>query len=226
MRILLMLLSFLMAKAGTLQGQDKKVVQFINDIYHDIVPRMYKYYYLLDTGNATYAKSSLVLYEVFSNITKLDSNFTKEIIDKFCSPDTPILWSSYHLKDAIIVPNNRADSMFANWRTIQMIDHRFYEKNKDSLKNAKAWNEIYAPVNFRWGKKKKMQIMDAYGDSLDRSIPIERDNYFCFSRPVFTNNDKYAMIWYSKGEHDYCLFIYRKEENGKWKILSKIFCSC
>jgi hypothetical protein len=223
MRSLFILFPLLMISVGTMQAQDRKVEQFINDIYHDIVPVSHKYYYLLDTGHATHARASLVAHKAFPYVTKLDSNFTKEIIDKFNSPDTPILWSSYLFKDAVIIPNNQADSMFDNGRSIELIDYRFYEKNKDSLKKTKPWSEIYAPVNFKWSKKKKMQVLDAYADSLDQSIPAERHSYFRFSRPVFTNDDKYAMIWYGEGEHNYCLFIYRSDENGQWKFYQRFF---
>jgi hypothetical protein len=226
MRVFLLLLSLMVTAAQTLTAQENRTVQFINAIYHNIVPATCKYYYLLDTGSATYAKSALIAFNAFPYVTKLDSNFTIDIVEKFNTPDTSILWSSYHLKNAITVANNQADSMFSNERSIEMIDYRFYEKHKDSLKKTKAFNEGYAPVDFKWSKKRKLLVVAAYGDSLDQSIPEERLEYFRLSRPVFTDDDRYAMIWYGAGEHNYCLYIYRKEKNGEWKILTKIFCIC
>jgi hypothetical protein len=219
---------FLLIVAPDTWAQHKQVEQFINEIaFRDIIPAGHSYYYLLDTGNGIDPARSLEVFKALPYVQKKDSAFTAEVLEQFPVYDTNIIsWSAYNLERCRVIPNHTGDSICANWRTVGMVKPKFYAKHKDSLKQAAAYNHIDAPVSRWWRKKRRMAVIAAYGDSLDLSIPIERKDYFRFSRPSFTRNGRYAMIWYGAGEHNYCLYIYRKEENGEWKMLTYIFCIC
>lgn len=217
----LKILFLLVVASPIIRAQDKRVAQFINATYHDIVPEGLRSYYLLDTAEATNPGPWLRNPEILPYITEKDPAVTLSIIERFNSPDAAIRWSEYNLQDAIVLPNHLADSISSNDRQIKLVDYRFYEKHKDSLIASTPYNEIYAPVNFKWIKKEQMRILRDYGDSLEKRIPAERRTWFRFSRPVFTDDDQYAMIWYGdKGVE--CLYIYRKEK--QWKRLAKVMC--
>lgn len=202
-------------------AQERETTSLIQIIYKDIVPKDFKYFYLEDTAYAKKLHEIITEHKnVLEYLIEIDSSFTGKTADDYIIDNNSILWSSYKLTNAVTIPNSSFDSIYNNTRIIMAVDDKFYAKHQDSFKKAAPWNEIFAPVNNKLSKKKKMQRLSDYGDSLDLSIPKERTLCFHFSKPEFTKDYKYAIFDSGNGDSN-TVYIYRYQDST-WKQLCPI----
>jgi hypothetical protein len=202
-------------------AQDQRTANFIKDIYHDIVPVDYRCYYLLDTAYTCALQEFVFQQNTLQYILEIDSNFSGKRNEDYVQTDSISTWDLYNLDKAITIPNNFADSMFANERIVGGVDPKTYKEHIDSFKTAASWNEIYAPLKRKWSKKRRMKIVDVYSDSLELSIPKERNKCFNFSKPIFTKDYKYAIVELGNRDSN-VVYIYKHEPIG-WRQLCGLF---
>lgn len=205
------------------QGQDTRVSRFIDDVYTDIVPPGYRYYYLADTScssvdiAAFFEDPKTVAY-----VARHDATFATLTRDSFIAEDKKVSWKTYSLSKAVVLPRTDLLTMVhAGNRIIALVDERVYRKHKDSLDRVRAYNEIFVPVNFSWSKKKIRAIMNRYADTLEAMIPPEKEYHFTFSKPVFSRDHQYALAYLGNND-SICLNVY-KYRQGRWKKIATTF---
>lgn len=198
-----------------------KQKQFIEQVYTDLVPANYRYYYLEDTGYAVNIDLFFEDKHTMKYLVRQYPEFAGMSSVDFIKEDSLMVWHTIMPQKARVIPNTAMADTVSKARVIGFIDRKFYEQHKDSILRTRPYNEMHVPVNPPYSRRFKKRLLDQYADSLEAAIPPERTNYYRFGKPVFSKDDRYAIV--ELGNRDsVSICIYHKVQD-RWKLLIKTF---
>jgi hypothetical protein len=183
-------------------GQKSDIENLINQIAKDEVPESFKYYFLVPKSiELEKINDSLQNYEI-RELKMADKDFPKNFIYKH--PKKEIIdWRQYNLHKA----NYVSDEYNYNYRLsppqtkkIKFVKYNINQKKYDSLIDNKAPYTLIIKKKWFWNKKsiwnnkKKLNAEFVKNWKMDDKKNPEETVYFHFSKPIFSEDNKYALV--------------------------------
>ncbi len=203
------------------KAQDTLFTKFVNSVYNEVVDTNSTYYYLLNIGkNPQFDTYDLIDLKAIIDNSK---NETRDIpfqdfIDLIKADTTKVNWCKLNLEKAKCVDKDHGPKYSYMLRVLNYIPYN----SKDSI-ILDLENKGIIPVLLKPGmSKKQMKAQEKLALAKYQSKPIDEKQFYSFSKPIFSKNNKYVLIELNKSESG-CLFIF-KFSAGKWKRLLEFRC--
>lgn len=193
--------------------QKSETENLVNIFYQEFVPTNFQYYNLLDksfTPDFDIDNLNEAIEE--ANLQKEISLFKKE---DFLIPNSGLNWNYYHLEKVRVSDYDNIPKFKSSFREYQLIDRRISKKKFDSIIANKKYNQIIIKGNTNWSnEKKRKKFEEEYNRQLN-NIKKEDQDYFSISTPIFSVDNKFAVIYYEDCCHRFG-YLYRFS-NNQWK---------
>lgn len=201
-------------------GQSQKINELINQAYPEIVPSNFKYFNLIDSSNILRLdKYSLDTFNIeIRDFLKNNPDFSMpEFIEK-SKVARKINWRDYSIKKSRIYSYDSIPKFESGfWRTIT-VPYNTSKKIFDSLEKKKEFDEIVIRVKANWNDDKIWEVATKKRKQDEMQIRKEDRRYFSFSTPLFSDDNKYAIIQLNKTSQGHCC-IYKFQNNQWIKVL-------
>jgi len=220
------LLIFAIISTLNLFRQHSDIDKLINQIAKEEIPKNFKYYYLVRSSLEHSKINDSIQNIKLQDLKKFDESFPKSLIYKECNEK--IDWKNYELKNVRYV-----SAEFVNptspprSKKIRFVKFNIKSNKYDSLVENKEPHTLIVKKKWIWNKNKiwenkkfNEELVKAW--KIDKEVNIEESIFFRFSKPIFSESKKYAIVsvWKNgscKGNGFTALY---RNENGTWeKIL-------
>lgn len=207
-----------------ISGQTKETENLINQIANDLVPDNFDYYYINPVSLKERINDSLQYFHLLK-LKLVDKEFP---IDLAYTPyHETTNWKEYNLKN-VKFPSDEYHNKSSppNSLEVKFIRYNIPEKTYDSLVAIKTPHTLLVKKKWYWNKNKiwtnnnfRTELYKAW--EKDKKINIEEKVYFNFSKPLFSNDKKYARVSVEviKRCNGYGFTAIYAMIKGKWKNL-------
>lgn len=206
----------------SLFGQKSAIENLINQVATDEVPENFGYYFLISKSlEQPKIYDSLQKHQIRELIIPgndfpidLIYNQSKETID----------WKNYNLKNVKYPEENIYVTSPPIDKDIQFVKYNIDPNKFDSLFKNKKPHTLLVKKKWIWNKKRVWTNKKFYNElvkaeKMDDMQKLEEKVYFQFSKPIFSEDNKYARVSIFKNRRkngDGFTALY-KNENGIWK---------
>lgn len=198
-------------------GQKFEIEGLINRIATKEVPANFEYYFLVSESlEQPKIYDSLKNYQI-RELRIFDKNFPLYLIHKHTKEVTD--WKKYDLKNAKYVFDeyNYQTTSPPMSKTVQFVNYTIDKSEYDSLiKNKKPYT-LVIKKKWLWSKKRvRKEIVKAW--KKDEKQNLEEKIYFQFSKPIFSEDKKYAKVSVFRNRRckGYGFTALYKNDNGSW----------
>ena len=206
-------------------GQNSDIEDFINQVAKIEIPENYEYYYLIPKSlEKSVIHDSLQNYQI-RELKISDKDFPTNIIYKELVET--IDWKKYTLQNVRYVSSEYKNpiSPLEN-KNVQFVEYKIEPKVYDSLVRNNEENSLLVKKKWFWNKSRIWKNKKFYKElvtasNIDYKINYEKKIFFQFSKPLFSEDKKYARITICKNrsfDGEGFTAIYRND-NGIWKKL-------
>jgi len=203
-------------------GQNSDIENFINQVAKIEVPENYEYYYLIPKSlEKSVIHDSLQNYQI-RELKISDKDFPTNIIYKELVET--IDWKNYNLQNVRYVSSEYKNpiSPLEN-KNVQFVEYKIEAKVYDSLVRNNEENSLLVKKKWFWNKSRIWKNKKFYKElvtasNIDYKINYEKEIFFQFSKPLFSEDKKYARITICKNRSfngNGFTAIY-KNDNGIW----------
>ncbi|WP_420553635.1 hypothetical protein [Tenacibaculum aiptasiae] len=211
-------------------GQKSDIENLINQIVKDEVPENFKYFFLVSKSIEQQKIHEIRLNHEIRKLKLANKNFPNDFIYTQAEKDT-INWEDYNLNKVKYVSSKKNYIRYLSppqTKKIRFVKYRIDQKKFDSLINNKEPYTLIVKKKWLWNKKRIWHNKKFYDNfvkswNMDDKNNPEETVYFHFSKPMFSNNKKYALISIIKMRRcDGIKFtsLY-KNNNGVWKKIKE-----
>lgn len=210
-------LSILLCCSAFCFGQNDRIEQLINEVSEAVVPKDFNYFNLVDSSFAidmkhlTFFNSRLKTFVENNPEFKLSASNGSDTIN----------WRNYKITRAHIYAYDDIPKFATHSRTVHLIPFNTPKAEVDSLNRNKKYNEVFVPVKKRWSESRIEKEVEKKWDERNMNTIQENKTYFIFSTPVFSPDNKYAIIQIIRGGENSITYVFKQEDN-KWILLSDI----
>ncbi len=207
-------------------GQKTEIESLINQISKVEVPENFEYYFLVSKSlEQEKVDDSLQNYQI-RELKMVDEEFSENFINK--QPKKEIVyWKNYNLNKAKLVPNeyNYNHSLSPpQTKKIKFVKYNIDEKEYDSIVENKEPYTLIIKKKWLWNKKRIWNNTKVYAEFIENWKMDDKNNpeetvYYHFSKPVFSQNKRYALVTIFKRRRcngNGFTALYRND-NGIWK---------
>jgi hypothetical protein len=220
---LLIILIFL---SLNLFGQKSDIENLINQIAKDEVPDKFKYYFLVSKSiEQKKINDSLDNYE-FRDLKVSDNNFLKNFINIQPKNET-IDWINFNLNKVKFVSNENYYTLTLSppkTKKVKFVKNNIDQKKYENLIKNKEPYTLILKKKWLWNKKRIWKNKKFYNDFLENWKTDDINNpeemiYYHFSKPIFSENNKYALVtvFIQKSCNGRGFTALYKNVNGIWK---------
>lgn len=210
----------------TLFGQQSDIEDLINQIAKEEMPKNFKYYYLVQNSLEHSKINDSIQNTQLLDLKKFDESFPKSLLYK--EYNEKIDWKNYELKNVRYVSNEFVNPTSPpRSKKISFVKYNIKSNEYDSLVENKEPYTLIVKKKWIWNKNKIWENKKFYKElvkawKIDKEANNEENIFFRFSKPIFSESKKYAIVsvWKDgscKGNGFTALY---RNENGIWeKIL-------
>jgi hypothetical protein len=207
-------------------GQKSDIEDLINQIAENEVPENFEYYFLVPRSfEQEKINDSLQNYQV-RELKMVDKDFPEKFIYTQQKKDT-IDWRNYDLEKVNYVSNEYNYNHTLSppqTKKIKFVKYNIDNNKYDSIVDNKEPYTLIVKKKWLWNKKRIWNDKKLYDNFVQNWTIDDKNNpeetvYFHFSKPIFSENKKYALVSiFKKRRCDGIGFtsLYRNE-NGTWK---------
>lgn len=209
-------------------GQNSDIENLINQVAKDEIPENFKYYFLVPKSiEQEKINDSIQNYQI-RELKIVDKNFKEDFVYTEPKNDT-IDWRNFKLNKVKYVSDEVYYTQILSppqTKKVKFVRYNIDNKVYDSLVENKEPYTLIIKKKWLWSKKKIWNDKKLYADfvenwKLDDENNPEETVYYHFSKPVFSKNKKYALVFVFEKRR--CVGngftgLYRND-NGTWKKL-------
>jgi len=182
-------------------GQKSEIEELINQIAKHEVPENFDYYFLVPKSlEQEKIDDSLQNYQI-RELKLVDEDFPKDFIYTEPKNDT-IDWRKYSLNKANYVSDEYNYSYTLSppkTKKIKFVKYNIDQNKYDSLIENKEPYTLILKKKWLWNKKRIWNNKNRYADfvknwKIDDQTNPEETVYFHFSKPIFSEDNKYALV--------------------------------
>lgn len=201
-------------------GQKSEIEELINQIAKHEIPENFEYYFLV-SKSLEHPKiyDSIQNYQI-RELRISDKDFPLNLIYKQSEETTD--WKEYDLKNSKYVINeyNYQTTSPPSSKNVQFVKYNINQIKYDNLIKNKKPNTLIVKKKWLWSKKRIWdEIVKVW--KKDEKENLEEKMYFQFSKPIFSENKKYARVSIFKNRR--CngngITALYKNDNGIWRKL-------
>ncbi|MEO1033825.1 MAG: hypothetical protein AAFX55_20755 [Bacteroidota bacterium] len=224
-------LSFILLLISSLSfGQKTDIQELINQVAKAEVPENFKYYYLVPKS-----LEQEIIYESLQNyqireLKMVDEDFSETFIHTQPKKET-VNWKNYNLNKSKLVSdahnyNNRLSP--PQTKKIKFVKYNIDEKEYDSIVENKEPYTLIIKKKWYWNKNRIWKNKRLYAEFIENWKMDDKNNpeetmYYHFSKPIFSENKRYALLSFFKQRRcngNGFTGLYRNDK-GIWKKITE-----
>lgn len=207
-------------------GQKSDIENLINQVANSEIPENFEYYFLVPKSlEQEKIDDSLQNYQI-RELKMVDKDFTENFI--YAQPQNETVnWKNYNLNEAKLVSDDYNYNHILSppqTKKIKFVKYNIDQKKYDSLIENKEPFTLILKKKWFWSKNRIWSNKKLYSDFVDSWEMDDKNNpeetvYFHFSKPIFSENKKYAILSVFKKRRcngNGFTGLYRND-NGIWK---------
>jgi hypothetical protein len=195
-------------------AQNKDVEILINQVYQQIAPSSFEYYYLIDSSFRTGFDEYSLDKEELKDLLKNNPDFPYDNFILKSKNAVLLSWRNYNLEKARICSYADAPMFFSQIRLNRLVPFNTSKQVLDSMEKQKKHFELIVPVKTSWSDKRINKEIDKAWIKYFNSKKPEERLYFRFSTPIFSDNGLWAIVTLNQSDRG-ATHIFKKVE-GKW----------
>ncbi|MGS2727938.1 hypothetical protein ACU8DI_15135 [Psychroserpens sp. BH13MA-6] len=216
----------LLSVSSIVFGQKSDIENLINQVATNEIPENFKYYYLVSKSiEQEKIDDSLQNYQI-RELKIVDEDFSESFVNIQPKKET-INWNNYTLNKSKIVSY---ESNYHNTlsppqsKKIKFVKYNIDQNKYDSLIKNKEPYTLILKKKWHWNKTRIWKNKQLYAEFIENWKIDEKNNpeesiYYHFSKPIFSENQRYAILTFFKQgrcKGNGFTGLYRND-NGIWK---------
>lgn len=182
-------------------GQKSEIESLINQISEAEVPENFEYYFLVSKSlEQEKVDDSLQNYQI-RELKMVDEDFSKNFIYTQPKKET-INWKNYNLNKAKLVSdeyNYNHTLSPPQTKKIKFVNYNIDQKKYNGLIENKEPYTLIIKKKLLWNKKRIWNNKKLYAEFIENWKVDDKNNpeetvYYHFSKPVFSQNKRYALV--------------------------------
>lgn len=220
-------LTFIFSLITTLSfGQKSEIEELINQIAKHEVPENFEYYYLVPKSiNQEKITDSLQNYQI-RELKMVDKDFPENFINSKSKNET-VDWKNYNLNETKLVSDKYNYNHILSppkTKKIKFVKYNIDQNKYDSLIENKEPYTLIIKKKWYWNKNRIWKNKRLYAEFIENWKIDDKNNpeetiYYHFSKPIFSENKRYAILSFFKQRRcngNGFTGLYRND-NGIWK---------
>ncbi len=182
-------------------GQKRDIENLINQVAKGEVPENFEYYFLVPKSlEQEKIENSLKNYQI-RELRKVDKDFPEKFINAQPINET-VNWKNYNLSGSRLVSDKYNYNHILSppqTKKIKFIKYNIAQKKYDSLIENKEPYTLILKKKWFWNKNRIWKNKKLYAEfieswKMDDKYNPEETVYYHFSKPIFSENKKYAIV--------------------------------
>lgn len=203
-------------------GQNIEIQKLVNEVSKVVVPKDFRFYNLVDSSFILDIMHLIPYNPEFEKFTKDNPAFKLSDFSSATNELGQIDWNNYKINGAHLYPYNDVPKFATHLRLTTILSHKISKLELDSLNHFKKYNEIIVPIKKWWSKKRIEKEVEKKWTERDTNTILENKKHFRFSTPIFSSNQRYAIIEIITGGERSITYVFEKV-NSNWHCLSPIY---
>jgi hypothetical protein len=205
-------------------GQKSNTEDLIDQIAAQEVPESFEYYWLVPESLEQPRINDSIHKYLYRGFIMEDENFPIQLF--YAKQVETVNWKNYSLENAHFVSHPHPNPSPPGGKNIQFVKYTISQNEYDSLVETKKPYTILVRKKWFW-KKKNIWKNKKFHNEIKKAWKIDDEKhredyvYYQFSKPLFSEDGKYAQVSVDKrwrcGGHGFTA-LYRND-NGIWKKL-------